>query len=57
MNQARAPTALARAHAAMGDAAAAKHDADACWARHGQGAMVFPEYDATTLRYLREVPR
>ena len=47
---------LSRAHAAAGDAAAAKRDADACWARRGQGAMAFPEYDATTLRYLREVP-
>jgi serine/threonine-protein kinase len=46
-----------RAHALAGDAAAAKRDADACWARRGQGAMAYPEYDATTLRYLREVPR
>jgi serine/threonine-protein kinase len=50
-------SARSRAHALVGDAAAAKRDADACWARRGQGAMVFPEYDATTLRYLREVPR
>jgi serine/threonine-protein kinase len=45
----------AKAHAVSGDAVSAKRDADACWARRGQGAMAFPEYDSTTLRYLRDV--
>ena len=46
----------ARAYAMAGNGIAAKADADACWTRRGQGAMAFPEYDATTLRYLREIP-
>jgi serine/threonine protein kinase/tetratricopeptide (TPR) repeat protein len=45
----------ARAYAAAGDAASAKRELDACYRRRGQGAMVFPENDSTTLRYLREV--